>query len=75
MDDVRSVVTLDSQGSKTISSRGLEGRSGQSPDTESQDSVRSYTFFSRRCRGPAGRKVQSAPQGHVSAGTQYWGRP
>ncbi|XP_028746466.1 ankyrin repeat and MYND domain-containing protein 1 isoform X1 [Peromyscus leucopus] len=48
MDDVRSVVTLDSQGSKTISSRGLEGRSGQSPDTESQDSVRSYTFFSRR---------------------------
>lgn len=75
MDDVRSIATLDSQGSKTFSSRGLEGRNGQSPDTESQESVKSYTFFTRRCRGPAGRKVQLAPQGRASAGIQYWGRP
>lgn len=55
MDDVRSIATLDSQVSKTFSSRVLEGRSGQSPDIESQESVKSYTFFTRRCRGPAGR--------------------
>ncbi|XP_038196613.1 ankyrin repeat and MYND domain-containing protein 1 [Arvicola amphibius] len=48
MDDVRSIATLDSQGSKTFSFRGLEGRSGQSPDTESQETVKSYTFFTRR---------------------------
>lgn len=75
MDDVHSIATLDSQVSKTFSSRGLEGRSGQFPDTESQESVKSYTFFTRRCRGPAGRKVQSAPEGYASAGIQYWGRP
>lgn len=75
MEDVRSIATLDSQGSKTFSSRSLEGWSGQSPDTESQESVKNYTFFTRRCRGPASRKVQLAPQGHASAGIQYWGRP
>ncbi|KAL1770789.1 ankyrin repeat and MYND domain-containing protein 1 [Sigmodon hispidus] len=48
MEDGHSVVTLDSQGSKTLSSRGLEGRSGQSPEIESQESVKSYTFFTRR---------------------------
>ncbi|XP_028611172.1 ankyrin repeat and MYND domain-containing protein 1 [Grammomys surdaster] len=48
MEEVHSVVTPDSQGSKTVSSRGLEGQSGRSLDTESQDSVKSYTFFSRR---------------------------
>lgn len=51
MEEVHSVVTPNSQGSKTFSSRGLEGQSGRSVDTESQDSVKSYTFFSRRCRG------------------------
>lgn len=49
MEEVPSVVTPDSQGE--FSSRGLEGQSGRSLDTESQDSVKSYTFFSRRCRG------------------------
>ncbi|XP_076770848.1 ankyrin repeat and MYND domain-containing protein 1 isoform X2 [Arvicanthis niloticus] len=48
MEEVHSVVTPDSQGSKTFSSRGLEGQSGRSVDTESQDSVKSYTSFSRR---------------------------
>ncbi|XP_040608940.1 ankyrin repeat and MYND domain-containing protein 1 isoform X3 [Mesocricetus auratus] len=48
MEDSRSVVTLDSRGSKTYNPRGLEGRSSQSPDTESQESVKSYTFFNRR---------------------------
>lgn len=58
MEEVRSIVTLDSQGSKTFSSRGLEGQSGRSPDTESQHSSKSYTFFSRRCRGALeGREV------------------
>lgn len=55
MEDVRSVVTPDSQGSKTFSPRGLEGQSGPSLDTESQDSVKSYTFF-RRCRGTRGQE-------------------
>lgn len=49
MEEVRSVVTTDSQGSKTLSPRGLEGQNGRSLDTESQDSEKSYTF--RRCRG------------------------
>lgn len=55
MEEIRSVVTTDSQGSKTLSSRGLEGQNGRSLDTESQDSVKSYTFF-RRCRGTCGQE-------------------
>lgn len=70
MEDFHSLVTLDSSGS-----RSLEGRSSQSPETESQESEKSYTFFTRRCRGPAGRKMQSAPKGNESARMQYWGRP
>lgn len=57
MEEVRSVVTTDSPGSKTFSSRGLEGQSGRSLDTESQDSGKSYTFYPRRCRGTCGKEV------------------
>ncbi|XP_055473032.1 ankyrin repeat and MYND domain-containing protein 1 isoform X1 [Psammomys obesus] len=48
MEDAHSLFTLESQGSKTYSSRGLEGQSGQSADTESQESVKSYTFLTKR---------------------------
>lgn len=54
MEEVRSVVTTDSQGSKTLSPRGLEGQNGRSLDTESQDSEKSYTF--RRCTGTCGQE-------------------
>lgn len=48
MEDSHSLFTLDSQGSKIDGSRDLEG---QSADTESQESMKSYTFLTKRCRG------------------------
>ncbi|XP_006529653.1 ankyrin repeat and MYND domain-containing protein 1 isoform X1 [Mus musculus] len=60
MEEIRSVVTTDSQGSKTLSSRGLEGQNGRSLDTESQDSVKSYTFFRRSRPGDLGEDEEES---------------
>eukprot|EP00073_Rattus_norvegicus_P038506 XP_008765610.1 PREDICTED: ankyrin repeat and MYND domain-containing protein 1 isoform X3 [Rattus norvegicus] len=83
MEEVRSIVTLDSQGSKTFSSRGLEGQSGRSPDTESQHSSKSYTFFSRRdhpgdlredeeSEGTTGEEELKGTYMHLVQGVQEW---
>ncbi|XP_029417498.1 ankyrin repeat and MYND domain-containing protein 1 isoform X2 [Nannospalax galili] len=62
MDGGYSSVTPDSQPSKVFSSRGLlDGHGGQSPTTESQGSLDSYTF-ARRSTGPSDRDPSVDPR-------------
>ncbi|MEJ1283517.1 ankyrin repeat and MYND domain containing 1 [Cricetulus griseus] len=79
MEDFHSLVTLDSSGS-----RSLEGRSSQSPETESQESEKSYTFFTRRNSSSDPREDEEESEGsqrkqdlketyiRITQGVQEW---